>query len=83
LGLAVSIVSFMFGIASAIAKLVGVFTVPGWATLVVVVTFLGGIQLVVLGGIAEYIGRIYEEVKQRPLYVVRRLHNFDDERPAA
>ena len=78
-GLVVSLVSFLFGISSAVAKLAGVFTVPGWATLVVVTTFLGGIQLVVLGAMAEYIGRIYEEVKQRPLYVVRRLHNFADE----
>jgi polyisoprenyl-phosphate glycosyltransferase len=78
-GLVVSLVSFLFGISSATAKLAGVFTVPGWATLVVVTTFLGGIQLVVLGAMAEYIGRIYEEVKQRPLYVVRRLHNFTDE----
>ena len=79
IGLVVSLVSFLFGISSAVAKLAGVFTVPGWATLVVVTTFLGGIQLVVLGAMAEYIGRIYEEVKQRPLYVVRRLHNFADE----
>lgn len=77
-GLVVSAASFLFGIASAISKLVGVFTVPGWATLVVVTTFIGGIQLIVLGGMAEYLGRVYEEVKQRPLYVVRRLHNFDE-----
>ena len=78
-GLVVSFVSFVFGISSAVAKLAGVFTVPGWATLVVVTTFLGGIQLVVLGVMAEYTGRIYEEVKQRPLYVIRRLHNFPDD----
>lgn len=75
-GLAVSLLSFLFGIGSAISKFAGVYTVPGWATLVVVTTFIGGIQLVVLGGMAEYIGRVYEEVKHRPLYVVRRLHNF-------
>lgn len=81
LGLVVSLLSFLFGIASAVSKFAGVFTVPGWATLVVVTTFIGGIQLIVLGGIGEYIGRIYEEVKRRPLYVVRRLHNFDEEEP--
>jgi polyisoprenyl-phosphate glycosyltransferase len=79
-GLVVSALSFLFGIGSAVSKLVGVYTVPGWATLVVVTTFIGGIQLIVLGGMAEYIGRIYEEVKRRPLYVVRRSHNFAEER---
>jgi len=78
LGLVVSAISFLFGIGSAISKLVGVYTVPGWATIVVVTTFIGGVQLIVLGGIGEYLGRVYDEVKQRPLYVVRSLHNFDE-----
>lgn len=52
-------------------------TVPGWATLVVAVFFLGGIQLIVLGVIGEYIGRIYTETQNRPLYVVRQKINFD------
>lgn len=77
LGLVVSFLSFVMGVVSGISKYVGIYTVPGWATIVVVVTFIGGIQLVVLGGIGEYIGRIYEEVKQRPLYVVRRTHGFE------
>lgn len=77
-GLVVSLLSFVLGIVSGISKYIGIYTVPGWATIVVVVTFIGGIQLVVLGGIGEYIGRIYEEVKRRPLYVVRRTHGFDE-----
>jgi polyisoprenyl-phosphate glycosyltransferase len=80
LGLVVSLISFVFGVVSGISKYIGIYTVPGWATIVVVVTFIGGIQLVVLGGIGEYIGRIYEEVKRRPLYVIRRTHGFDEER---
>ena len=76
IGLVVSLFSFLFGIISAITKVAGVFTVPGWATLVVVTTFIGGIQLIVLGVMGEYLGRVYEEVKQRPLYVVRQLVNF-------
>ncbi len=78
IGLVVSLFSFLFGIISAITKVAGVFTVPGWATLVVVTTFIGGIQLIVLGVMGEYLGRVYEEVKQRPLYVVRQLVNFDE-----
>ena len=77
-GLVVSLASFVVGIATLISKLAGAYVVPGYVTLVVVITFLSGIQLVVLGGIGEYIGRIYEEVKRRPLYVVRRTHGFDD-----
>jgi len=77
-GLVVSVISFVVGVVSGISKYVGIYTVPGWATIVVVTTFIGGIQLVVLGVIGEYIGRIYEEVKRRPLYVVRRTHGFDE-----
>jgi polyisoprenyl-phosphate glycosyltransferase len=44
---------------------------PGWTGLIMTVLILGGVQLLCLGIIAEYIGRIFEEVKQRPLYVVR------------
>jgi len=46
--------------------------VPGWATITASVLFLGGIQLVGLGILGEYIGRIFEEVKQRPLYLIGR-----------
>lgn len=45
----------------------------GWPALIITVLVLGGVQLICLGMVAEYIGRVYEEVKQRPLYVVREL----------
>ncbi|MCS7083288.1 MAG: glycosyltransferase family 2 protein [Bacteroidetes bacterium] len=51
--------------------------VPGFTTLIIALLFLGGIQLITIGIIGEYIGRIYEEVKQRPLYVVYRTLNLD------
>lgn len=54
--------------------------ISGWATLGVAIFFLGGIQLVGIGIIGEYVGRIFEEVKQRPLYWVKDAINCDLER---
>ena len=44
--------------------------VPGWATLVTGMAFLSGVQLLSIGILGEYVGRIFDEVKQRPVYVV-------------
>jgi glycosyltransferase involved in cell wall biosynthesis len=78
LGFFVSFVAFALGIWSIIVKFTGLYEVPGWTSIVVVTTFIGGIQLVVLGVIGEYIGDIHAEVKRRPLYVVSELENFPD-----
>ena len=53
--------------------------VPGWTALIIAVLFLGGIQLIFLGVIGEYLGRVYGEVKHRPLYVVKERIGFSDE----
>lgn len=75
-GFVFSVVSFVAGIAAIVAKLEGAFVVPGWASIVVAVTFLGGIQLMVLGMMGLYVARIYDEVKSRPLYVIREAHGL-------
>jgi dolichol-phosphate mannosyltransferase len=53
--------------------------VRGWASIFVAVLFMGGVQLISLGIIGEYIGRIYGEVKHRPLYLLREKLGFEDE----
>jgi glycosyltransferase involved in cell wall biosynthesis len=78
LGFFVSIVSFLILVWSLIIKFGGFFNVPGWTSIVMVVSVLGGIQLIVLGVIGEYIGDIHAEVKRRPLYVISELENFPD-----
>jgi glycosyltransferase involved in cell wall biosynthesis len=78
LGFFVSFVSFALGIWSLIVKVTGFYNVPGWTSIVVVTTFIGGIQLIVLGVIGEYIGDIHAEVKGRPLYVISDLENFPE-----
>jgi glycosyltransferase involved in cell wall biosynthesis len=70
LGFLVSTSCFVYAGYAAFAKLWWGLTVPGWASQMVVTLLLGGAQLVCLGIIGEYIGRIYDEVKRRPLYLV-------------
>jgi polyisoprenyl-phosphate glycosyltransferase len=79
IGFVVSIMAFLFGIGTLISKFFGAFLVPGWLTIVLVTSFIGGIQLIVIGVVGEYVGRIYDEVKARPLYLVRELHGFEQE----
>ena len=72
-GLTVSFLSIVIAILYTIQKLTVGLSPPGFATLIVAVFFLAGIQLITIGVIGEYVGRIFEEVKGRPLYVVRRV----------
>jgi dolichol-phosphate mannosyltransferase len=53
-------------------------TWPGFSTIVITIFFFGGMQLVSIGILGEYIGRIYEEVKQRPMFVVEEMIGFDN-----
>ncbi len=72
LGFAVSVLSIVLAIVYFVMKLVYGLSPPGFATLIVSIFFLAGIQLITLGVIGEYVGRIFEEAKRRPLYVLRR-----------
>ena len=72
LGFVISLLSLLWGLVAIVVKLTG--SVPpggeGWASLTVLVTFLAGIQLIVLGMIGLYVARAYEQGKHRPLYLV-------------
>ena len=80
LGFVFSVVAFI-GIPVAIAfRIAGEF-VPGITTVLLVVLLLGGIQLITVGIIGEYLGRVYDEVKNRPLYIVSGTRNMAPEEP--
>ena len=83
LGFVVSATSFFYMAYAIWLKLFTDRVVLGWTSVMVAVLFLGGVQLVSLGIIGEYLGRIYEEVKQRPLYIVGEARGFDRNPPRA
>lgn len=70
LGVLAALVAFGFGVLTIVKTLFWGEAVRGYPTLMTVVLFLGGVQLVALGVIGEYLGRLYDESKQRPLYLV-------------
>ena len=77
LGFTIAGLSTIGAIAVIFARLLGEAPFHGQATTLVAVLFLGGVQLITLGIIGEYLGRIYDEVKGRPLYIVREALGFD------
>jgi polyisoprenyl-phosphate glycosyltransferase len=80
LGIGFSLFAFAIGVAYLALKLSGVPFPVGNPTIVFLVTFFAGVQLFSLGVIGEYVGRIYDEVRQRPKYIVESSHGFDEER---
>jgi glycosyltransferase involved in cell wall biosynthesis len=69
LGFLIFLVSIGFTLYTVFVKLFGL-TVPGWSTLMASIWILGGLQLLALGIIGEYVGKIYAEAKARPKYIV-------------
>ncbi len=74
LGFIISILSIALAISYTIQKITRGLSPPGFATTIVAIFFLAGIQLITLGVIGEYVGRIFEEVKHRPLYVIKKIY---------
>lgn len=77
-GMIISAFSFIYLIVVLIQKFVKNDVASGWASSMAVSLFFNGVMLIVLGIMGEYVGRIYEEVKARPLYIVGELIGFND-----
>lgn len=77
LGIIVSVLSFLSAMWAVITQIRG-YTVTGWASSVCIICFIGGIQLICLGVIGEYIGKIYLEVKARPRYIISERTNIEE-----
>jgi dolichol-phosphate mannosyltransferase len=76
LGYVTSFFALLYALSVFVQKAIGI-TVQGWATMMVGMLFLGGVQLICLGIIGEYIGRIFDETKKRPIYVIEHIHGLE------
>lgn len=75
-GLVMAVGAVLYGIALIAMKLAGISYVPGYASVLVTITFLSGVQLIVIGMVGQYVARIYDEARARPLYLVREARGF-------
>ena len=73
LGYTTSLLAFIYACSVFIQKAVGI-TVQGWATLMIGMLFLGGVQLICIGIMGEYVARIFNQTKQRPMYIVEEIY---------
>jgi len=78
MGLIVTVFGFEEAVRATLAHIFHWYTVPGWSSLTVMVSVLGGATLMSIGVLGEYIGKIYEQGKNRPLYLVSRTFNIVD-----
>lgn len=76
-GVTLSGIGFIYLLVVLYLKLFTESTITGWSSLIVIQLFFSGIILIILGMIGEYIGRIYDETKNRPLYIVREKYQFE------
>jgi glycosyltransferase involved in cell wall biosynthesis len=81
-GLLIAFLGILYGLFAVIAKITGIFTAPGWTSQMVLISVLCGAILISNGILGEYIGRIFEELKDRPLYIVSSTANTPPPKPA-
>lgn len=80
-GFLLAIASVAYGVVAVILKLTGAaHIVAGYTSLLVTITFLSGVQLMVMGMVGQYVARVYDEARGRPLYLIREAKGFDDPR---
>jgi hypothetical protein len=77
-GIGVATLAIFYGIWIIISTLIFGIETPGWATIVTTISFFGGLQLCALGVVGEYIGRVFDEVKHRPHYIIDEESSFND-----
>ena len=77
LGFGMAAVSFLLAVYDLIAKWIGIIQVPGYTTTVFSIWFVGGLLLFVMGVLGLYIGKIFDQVKGHPLFVVRDMVNIE------
>ena len=78
LGVVATIIGFEEAVRATLARIFHWYAVPGWASLTVLVSFLGGATLISIGIVGDYVGKIYEQAKNRPLYLVSRTVNIGE-----
>jgi glycosyltransferase involved in cell wall biosynthesis len=83
IGVMVSGFAFVYIVLRLMRTLLFGVDVPGYESLIVSVLFMGGLQLITLGIIGDYLGRVFDEVKGRPLFIVRSTHGFQEGTAAA
>jgi dolichol-phosphate mannosyltransferase len=83
LGFLTSVMSLIYLVYAVLVKIIAAQPPAGWASLVAAVLFIGGVQLIMLGIVGEYIGKIYDEVRGRPHYIISTRLGFDDEHATA
>ena len=79
LGCTSAIAAFIYLIVVVLQKLISGIDIPGYATIIVLILFLGGMQLFCIGIIGEYVGRTFEQSKERPVYIAKEVLNYDTE----
>jgi glycosyltransferase involved in cell wall biosynthesis len=79
LGVLAASAGFLIAMWAALTRLLQVPSPRGWASTMAAILFVGGVQLLMLGVVGEYLGRVYDEVRKRPLYIVRSRVGFDEQ----